>query len=40
MFALADAVEEVEHELTVEEEKCEALTVQAKIFQVRAQLFR
>jgi hypothetical protein len=40
MFALADAVEQVEHELTVEKEKCEALTVQAKNFQVRAQLFR
>lgn len=36
MFALADAVEQVEHELTVEKEKCAALAVQATTAQVRA----
>ena len=36
MFALADAVEQVEHELTVEKEKYAALAVQADKAQVRA----
>ena len=36
MFALADAVEQVEHELTVEKDKYAALAVQANKAQVRA----
>ena len=36
MFALADAVEQVEHELTVEKERYAALAVQASVAQVRA----
>ena len=37
MFALADAVEQVENELAVEKEKCAALTAQVDEVQVRAQ---
>ena len=35
MFALADAVEQVEQELTIEKEKCAALTLQVNSGQVR-----
>ena len=36
MFALTDAVEQVEHELSVEQEKCAAFAAQSKQTQVRA----
>lgn len=39
MFALADAVEQLEHELTLEKEKCAELLGQANSAQVRAHPF-
>ena len=40
MFALADAVEQVEHELSAEQEKCAAFAAQSKKTEVRARCFR